>query len=198
MDPLSITTSSLALISVVAKTSIAITTFIRECREARGDLISVNRELSELKIVLELLQEDTAGQDGKLLLSESLQLRILSIIQNCGDVSTKVHQVLTDLRGSRVGAIKWVLDCKKEVASFKQSLEAHRSALSLALEMVNMRVDSIQACCVSSLINLQYHNQSCQGRYRCYQGGSRRDKTGYCANPGRDRKIKDEITSVRS
>ncbi|KAF7536814.1 hypothetical protein G7054_g4232 [Neopestalotiopsis clavispora] len=148
IDPLSITTSCLALIGVVAKTSIAITAFIRDCREARGDLISVNRELSELKIVLELLQEDTAGHDGELLLSESLQTQILSIIHNCGDVSARVEQVLTDLRGSRIGAIKWVLDRKKEVASLKQSLEAHRSALSLALEMVNMRVDSIQACSV--------------------------------------------------
>ncbi|KAF3026474.1 hypothetical protein E8E14_012875 [Neopestalotiopsis sp. 37M] len=142
MDPLSITTSCLALIGVVAKTSIAITAFIRECREARGDLTSVNRELSDLKIVLELLQEDTAGQDGELLLSESLQTQILSIIKNCGDVSSKVEQVLTDLRGSRVGAIRWVLDGKKEVASLKQSLEAHRSALSLALEMVNMQEDT--------------------------------------------------------
>ncbi|ETS78339.1 hypothetical protein PFICI_10401 [Pestalotiopsis fici W106-1] len=122
MDPLSITTSSLALITVVAKTSIAITTFIRECREARGDLTSVNRELSELKIVLELLQEDTADQNSELLLSESLRAQILSIIHNCGDVSTKVEQVLTDLRKSRVGAIKWVLDRKKEVASLKHSI----------------------------------------------------------------------------
>lgn len=140
MDPLSITTSCLALIGVVGKTSIAITGFIRDCREARGDLTSVNRELSDLKIVLELLKDDTANQDDELLLSEQLRVQILSIITNCSDVSAKVEKVLVEMRGSRVGAIKWVLNSKKEVASLKQSLEAHRSALSLALEMVNISI----------------------------------------------------------
>ena len=42
MDPLYIATGCLALLSAVGKTTLAITSFLRSCREARADLAAVN------------------------------------------------------------------------------------------------------------------------------------------------------------
>ncbi|KAI1875025.1 uncharacterized protein JN550_002454 [Neoarthrinium moseri] len=140
MDPLSITTSCLALLGALTQTTTTIIQFIRDCREARGDLTSVTQELSDLRIVLELLKEDAAETDGDIPLSGALRTQIITVINNCGDVAAKIERVLVNLRGSRIGAVRWVLDGKKEVFILKQSLEAHRGALSLALEMVHLSV----------------------------------------------------------
>ncbi|KAI1858067.1 uncharacterized protein JN550_012889 [Neoarthrinium moseri] len=125
---------------VVIQTTVTVTEFIRDCREARADLISVNRGLSDLKIVLELLKADTEDDAGNPLFSESLRTQILTVIENCGDVTAKIEQVLVDMRRRRAGPIKWALEGKKEVASLKNSLEAHRGELHLALEMVNLSI----------------------------------------------------------
>ncbi|KAI1853967.1 hypothetical protein JX266_001108 [Neoarthrinium moseri] len=140
MDPLSITTSCLALLGALTQTTTTIIQFIRDCREARGDLTSVTQELSDLRIVLELLKEDAAEADGDIPLSAALRTQIITVINNCGDVAAKIERVLVNLRDSRVGAVRWVLDGKKQVFILKQSLEAHRGALSLALEMVHLSV----------------------------------------------------------
>ncbi|KAI1877701.1 hypothetical protein JX265_003709 [Neoarthrinium moseri] len=140
MDPLSITTSCLALLGALTQTTTTIIQFIRDCREARGDLTSVTQELSDLRIVLELLKGDAAETDGDIPLSGALRTQSITVINNCGDVAAKIERVLVNLRGSRIGAVRWVLDGKKEVFILKQSLEAHRGALSLALEMVHLSV----------------------------------------------------------
>ncbi|KAI1843947.1 hypothetical protein JX266_009813 [Neoarthrinium moseri] len=90
----------------VTQTTVTVTQSIRDCREARADLIS-----------------------------------------NCGDVTAKIEQVLVDVRRRRAGPIKWVLERKKEVGSLKNCLEAHRGALHLALEMVNLCANKIQLQC---------------------------------------------------
>ncbi|OBS20413.1 hypothetical protein FPOA_06783 [Fusarium poae] len=136
MDPLSITTACIGLIGTVAKTTLAVTNFTRECREARSDLTSINGELSQLQLVLELLRDDTAVSDGQIL-PESLQEQILSIIDNCSAVVSKIHDVL-DKHSSKAGVLKWITFGKNEVIGLRMSLEAHRGSLNLALELVSV------------------------------------------------------------
>lgn len=140
MDPLSITTGCLALISTVEKTTLAITAFIRACHEARTDLTSINVELLELAIILELLKDDTAGSDDSVI-PESLQQQILSIITNCTTVVSKINNVLDSFKeGSKTSTIKWAASGKGEIAGLRMSLEAHRGSLNLALELMSISV----------------------------------------------------------
>ena len=136
MDPLSITSASLALLSTAGKTLLGITTFIRGCRDARADLTSVSGELTQLQIVLELLKDDTDVSDDRIL-PESLQNQILSIIKNCSAVLDSINELLQKHAG-KAGATKWVMFGKAEVAGLRMSLEAHRGSLSLVLEVVSV------------------------------------------------------------
>ncbi|WXC45862.1 hypothetical protein QX201_005558 [Fusarium graminearum] len=136
MDPLSITTACIGLIGTVTKTTVAVTEFTRDCREARSDLTSINGELSQLQLVLELLRDDTAISDDQIL-PESLQEQILSIIDNCSAVVSKINLVL-DNHSGKVGVLKWATFGKSEVAGLRMSLEAHRGSLNLALELVSV------------------------------------------------------------
>lgn len=136
MDPFSITTACIGLIGTVTKTTVAVTEFTRDCREARSDLTSINGELSQLQLVLELLRDDTAVSDDRIL-PESLQEQILSIIDNCSAVVSKINLVL-DNHSGKVGVLKWATFGKSEVAGLRMSLEAHRGSLNLALELVSV------------------------------------------------------------
>jgi hypothetical protein len=138
MDPLSITTACLTLLSTVGKTSIAIATFIRGCREARSDLTSISGELTQLHLVLDLLKDDAAVSDDRVI-PESLQVQILSIIKNCSAVVDNINTVL-DRHSGKSGVVKWVTFGKAEVAGLRMSLEAHRGSLSLVLELVSVSV----------------------------------------------------------
>lgn len=136
MDPVSITASCLALLSAAVKTSIAVTTFVRGCRDARADLTSVSGELTQLQLVLELLKDDTDVSDDRIL-PEPLQRQILSIIASCSAVLDSINQVLQKY-GGKTGAAKWTVMGKTEVAGLRMSLEAHRGSLSLVLELVSV------------------------------------------------------------
>ncbi len=136
MDPLSITTACLALLGTVAKTSLAVTTFIRGCRDARSDLTSLSGELTQLHLVLDLLKDDASVTDGRVI-PESLQAQILSIIKNCSAVIDNINKVLQNHSG-KTGAAKWVAFGKAEVAGLRMSLEAHRGSLNLVLELVSV------------------------------------------------------------
>lgn len=136
MDPLSITVSCLTLIGVASKTSLAVTTFIRGCRDARSDLTSISGELTQLQLVLELLKDDTDVTDDRII-PQSLQAQILSIIANCSDVVDKVNKVLQKY-ATKTGPAKWTTYGKTEVDGLRMSLEAHRGSLSLVLELVSV------------------------------------------------------------
>ncbi|KAK0743449.1 P-loop containing nucleoside triphosphate hydrolase protein [Schizothecium vesticola] len=136
MDPLSITVSCLTLIGVASKTSLAVTTFIRSCRDARSDLTSISGELTQLQLVLDLLKDDADVTDDRII-PQSLQGQILSIIANCSDVVEKINKVLQK-HGAKVGPAKWTTFGKTEVDGLRMSLEAHRGSLSLVLELVSV------------------------------------------------------------
>lgn len=136
MDPISITGACVSLLFAIGRTSVAVTGFIRDCREARSDLTGVTRELSDLKLVLELLKDDTDVQDGRII-PEALRIQILSIIAHCDNVLRKIDQLLEKHSGT-LGATRWAVDGKKDATNLLQSLEAYRGALSLAVETVNL------------------------------------------------------------
>ncbi|PMD29641.1 hypothetical protein L207DRAFT_593211 [Hyaloscypha variabilis F] len=115
MDPLSITTACVGLVGSVTKISIQISDFVRKAREARGDLDRVSRELVSLKTVLEILSEDAGTGKG-------------------------FPDSLKHAGGGITPAVKWTLFGRDDMDKLRSSLEAHKSALDIALDMVALSI----------------------------------------------------------
>ncbi|KAF2474415.1 uncharacterized protein BDR25DRAFT_340892 [Lindgomyces ingoldianus] len=141
MDPLSISVSCATLVGAVAKTSALVTGFVRDVRDARGDLDAISRELLSLKTVLELLADDTADISNTTI-PPTLQNQILGIIMNCDGVVAEMEASLKNHGDSKLGkAGYWTVGGGKgDMAKLRFGLEAHKSALELALDMVAITI----------------------------------------------------------
>ncbi|KAJ8129637.1 hypothetical protein O1611_g3996 [Lasiodiplodia mahajangana] len=139
MEPLSITTGVISLLGAVGKTTLAVTSFIRSCREARTDHTAVNTELLELQIVLELLRDDSAINENNVF-PEALRARVLSAITHCDTIIRHINAVLEKHDTSKSTPIKWVTSGKREVSALQASLETHQGFLNLVLDMINISV----------------------------------------------------------
>jgi hypothetical protein len=137
MDPLTITATCIGLVSTITKTSLLVVGFVKDVRSARSDLDSVLRELQSLKTVLELLTEDCT--DSTKNIPQILQQQISGIVTNCSGVVVDIEQVLERHDGGKLAkATKWVASGKNEVIKLRSTLEAHKSALEIALDMVTL------------------------------------------------------------
>ncbi|OCK85524.1 hypothetical protein K432DRAFT_26687 [Lepidopterella palustris CBS 459.81] len=140
MDPLSISVGCVSLLSAIAKTSVSVTGFIRDYRDSRHDLVAVSRELTDLEIVLGLLKEDSSIT-GSQAIPQTLQRQIVSIISNCSDVLKEMNGLLQKYKGGSADkATRWALTGKNDIAKLRLTLEAHRGALNLALDMVTLSI----------------------------------------------------------
>lgn len=136
MDPLSITTGCIALVSAVGNATITVNGFIRTCRDARSDLMTIHGELNELRLVLELLQDDASTTTN---IPEGLQAQVLAILTKCGNVVTDINELVSEhSEKRRTGGVRWAWEGKDKVAVLRQSLETHRGALMLAVETVQL------------------------------------------------------------
>lgn len=72
---------------------------------------AVARELSELRIVLELPKEDSDTTDFSII-PEVLHTQTLNIITNCGNAIRRVGEVLEKHSG-RLGPTKWAIEGKQ-------------------------------------------------------------------------------------
>ena len=134
MDPLSIAGGCVGLVASIAQLSVVINGFVRGVRDARGDLDAVNRELLSLKTVLELLADDVSAT-SKAPLPDTLQRQISGIVTNCGGVVADIEETLQKYDGK---SVLWTISGKGDMAKLRSALEAHKSALDIALDMVNM------------------------------------------------------------
>jgi hypothetical protein len=140
MDPLSITAGCSNLVTTVLKVSIQINDFVREVRDARWDLDAVSRELISLKTLLEILSEDAENSTGGGF-PQSLVSQICGILTNCGGVLEQIEASLQKHAGGGVKrGVKWSLSGRDDMNKLRSSLEAHKSALDIALDMVALYV----------------------------------------------------------
>lgn len=138
MDPLSITATCISLVSTITKTSLFVGGFVKDVRAARSDLDGVSRELLSLKTVLELLAED-AADSARESFPQTLQKQITGIISNCTGVVVDIEETLKKHEGGKLNkAAQWVAFGKNDMVKLRSSLEAHKSALEIALEMVTL------------------------------------------------------------
>jgi len=159
MDPLSITVACVGLLTTVTKVSIQINGFIREVRDARGDLDYVSRELLSLKTVLEILSEDASSSNGGF--PPSLVRQISGILTNCGVVLEHIEASLQKHSGGGIRrGMKWSFEGRDDMNKLRSSLEAHKSALDIALDMVALYVHSVLSGISANGSSDQWHEKS--------------------------------------
>jgi len=132
MDPLSITASCFALINALSKVTEQVTGFIRDFRESRQELQALSRELQDLQLALDLLKDDTVpvGIHGQL----------FSMMANCHTVVDEINGFIE--KHSRTKGVeraaRWRTSGRDEANKLRLTLEAHRGALSLAVDVISM------------------------------------------------------------
>lgn len=132
MDPLSITASCVTLVTTITKLSVLINGFVREVRDARRDLDAVSRELLSLQPLLEILSDD-AGDSA---FPASLLQQIAGIIKNSGVVLEDIEKLLQTFSAFGLRrSMKWAINGRDDMAKLRSTLEAHKSALDIALDM---------------------------------------------------------------
>ncbi|KAF4446671.1 hypothetical protein F53441_9713 [Fusarium austroafricanum] len=136
MDPLSIVSGCAGLISTIGSLSLSINAFVRTCREARGDLDRVRRELLSLQTVLELIQEDASDEEIKF--PKTLEHHVSGIVTNCNSVVVELQECITKYGGDNRLKTKagWAINGQGDVTKLRSNLEAHKAALELALDML--------------------------------------------------------------
>jgi hypothetical protein len=141
MDPLSIAAACVPLTVTATKVADTIIAFVRTMKTARADLDSVSRELGSLKLIILTLGDETREDesDESSGLPDSLKAQIRDIIENCQAVLEEIDKLLQAQKTSRIGeASRWATTGKSDLRKLQGSLQAHRSALDIALELLNM------------------------------------------------------------
>ncbi|KAJ2899433.1 hypothetical protein MKZ38_003048 [Zalerion maritima] len=130
-DPLSITTGCVALISAIGKTTAAVAQFIVTCREARGDVASISRELNGLSVVLQVLKDDTNVEDGdeEILASKVLQTQIQAILRNYMTTVSELDQLLLR-HGGATGKARWASQGKSAAKNIKSDTAAPKDIVT--------------------------------------------------------------------
>lgn len=118
-------------LSSISATSTAITRFLRSVRAAHADLAAVTRELSDLRLLLELIRDE---QDMPLL----LQAQVLALLQDCRGILLRVRDTLEHCSTPA----QWTSSIKPDMTALRQSLEIFRRALGLVLEFDHLYDDT--------------------------------------------------------
>ncbi|GAW24635.1 hypothetical protein ANO14919_142260 [Xylariales sp. No.14919] len=134
MDSIPMTADCVALDGRIAKLLSALADFVRHVRESRSDVDAVSRELHSLQTVLGLLKEDAA------LFPSELAEHTPAVIEHCSLVMEKLGESVSVLDGPELSKqekrTQWLDVGRTEIASFRTTLEAHRAAIGLALDLV--------------------------------------------------------------
>lgn len=136
----------LALESTVGKTVADVTNFVRHCRPARADLTPITRELSELQMVLELLNDfgqygQFGGSHQRDPIPHELQAHLRPILSNCITVVLRIDGVLRRHGQDEAdGSAKWTAQGRAEMAELRPSLEVHRGALGHISDLISISI----------------------------------------------------------
>lgn len=135
MDPLSIASACSGLLLGVNKLSVQITNFVSSVRGARRDIDAVSRELTSLALCLQTLRDDSTTVN----FPENARGNLLSVLSNCDTVVKDIASMLLRLQASVSGGrMQWPISGRDEVNRLRSSLESHKSALEIALDMMTL------------------------------------------------------------
>lgn len=97
----------------------------------------VTRELSSLRMCLECLKDESIKLTPRY--PPSLQENVVKIMKNCGEIAGKMSKLLCDYcRENRGNKMQWATVGRSEMNILRSSLETHKTALDVALDMISM------------------------------------------------------------
>ena len=137
MDPFSVSTACIGLVATVAQLSIQIKSFISQTRDAPAEWQAVTTELDSLSFGLHNLGECSKFVE----LSEAYRSQFVTTAENCHEVVKEMKQLLDRLSsGGFFKRAEWALSGRDKMLSLKTSLEAHKSAVILAVTTTHLYV----------------------------------------------------------
>jgi len=115
-------------LSVAQKTSTSIARFIRSVRAAHGDLSTVTRDLSDLRLVLELMRDEPE-------IPHRLDVELVILLGACQYAMAAIEATVARCPDS----VAWLSGTSKdEVMVQRANLALFREALALVLEVVTL------------------------------------------------------------
>ena len=139
MDPLSISTACVSLIATLGRIFPQIVSFVSDVRNARRDMDAVSRELHSLSLSLEYLRDDSI----KIGYPEGSHQTLITVLGNCGHVVNEIEALLNKMASGNVGRrMQWTIYGRDDMNRLRSRLEAHKSAIDIALDMVSIQLIS--------------------------------------------------------
>ena len=132
MDPLSLVTACIGTLAGIAQLTAQINSLTSGFADAKRDLGHVSRELTSIGVCLEALREAPFKDD----LPPSLLRKLVAVVTNCDTVCSDITSLLNKLAGgSMLQRLSWTFKQRERADRLRVSLEAHKSALDIALEL---------------------------------------------------------------
>jgi hypothetical protein len=136
-DPLSIAAACSTLLTNLAPLTIKLAAFVGGIQDARDEMDSTLRELSSLSLCLRTLRDSSTTVQYP----EAFHGDLLAIIGHCDVVTKEMLNLMNSLSSrSLMRRIQWAALSKDKMIQLRSSLESHKSALALALNMTTMCV----------------------------------------------------------
>jgi hypothetical protein len=133
----SITTVTVHIISLVRKVTNIISKVVTDVRESRKDLVRVSGELSSLRVTLQVCYDD--GFDLRVTAPANVQDRMVSMISECTNTLGDLESLLLGVLEIRVKEkVEWAATVRSEIYRLRSTLEAHKMALNLDLDLLYM------------------------------------------------------------
>jgi hypothetical protein len=132
MEPLSITTGVVSLLSGIANTTVAIKKFINDYREAGQDLRLMSSELFAVQNILETVRDELDGPTY--IVSPRVERSVVEAAKGCSSTITQIHQLLLKyITESKRQKIAWALYAQEDLGKLRRNLDSHKATLNLAL-----------------------------------------------------------------
>ncbi len=129
----SITAGCFAVSNAISRTTLGVPTLVRALRESRAELDAISSELHSLDGVLDLLKDDASS------IPSDMARRTPEVLWQCTAVVNELGGYLAALNSVRLSKndrrSQWVAT-RKHMATLRTTLEAYKSTLGLALDLV--------------------------------------------------------------
>lgn len=138
MEAIGAAASVMAIVEIVGRVSASATSFMRDIKDARKDMIEVRKDMADLSTVLGMIAEDLdchgQGSSSRPDDTTHSQQHIDDIAHSCGAVLLEIEVVLRDGRSR----LAWVTSGKKRVDGLRARLETCKLSLDVALDYRTM------------------------------------------------------------
>jgi hypothetical protein len=133
MDPFSIAVGCISLADSIARTTCCIVSFLKTVHDARTELAQVIQQLSDLSLVLDLIQYDVRQDDRNAGIPEDQRELVFLLINRCLNAIKDIDSFITQCKG-RMASGYWAMKGKSKTRTLSHDLGTNISHLKLIME----------------------------------------------------------------